>query len=70
MVSTAIFTIWHCQYGAVKDIRLAQDKNGQSKGFAFVEFQNEVSIVEVVYDHLMVILRGTPMLPFLRTIMN
>ncbi|KAI6145673.1 hypothetical protein EDD17DRAFT_1653003 [Pisolithus thermaeus] len=28
-------------YGSVKDIRLAEDKNGQLKGFAFVEFQNE-----------------------------
>ncbi|KAI6044840.1 hypothetical protein EDC04DRAFT_2560886 [Pisolithus marmoratus] len=29
------------RYGPVKDIRLAEDKNGQLKGFAFVEFQNE-----------------------------
>ncbi|KAI6014828.1 hypothetical protein BKA83DRAFT_4345131 [Pisolithus microcarpus] len=28
-------------YGPVKDIRLAEDRNGQLKGFAFVEFQNE-----------------------------
>ncbi|KAI6122456.1 hypothetical protein EDD16DRAFT_1570902 [Pisolithus croceorrhizus] len=28
-------------HGPVKDIRLAEDKNGQLKGFAFVEFQNE-----------------------------
>ncbi|KAL4073262.1 hypothetical protein V8B97DRAFT_1953447 [Scleroderma yunnanense] len=28
-------------YGPVKDIRLAQDQNGQLKGFAFIEFQNE-----------------------------
>ncbi|KIM54604.1 hypothetical protein SCLCIDRAFT_136495 [Scleroderma citrinum Foug A] len=28
-------------YGSVKDIRLAQDKSGQLKGFAFVEFQYE-----------------------------
>jgi RNA recognition motif-containing protein len=29
------------RYGPIKDIRLAEDKNGQSKGFAFVEFENE-----------------------------
>ncbi|KIO06213.1 hypothetical protein M404DRAFT_8926 [Pisolithus tinctorius Marx 270] len=28
-------------YGPVKDIRLAEDKNGQLKGFAFIEFQND-----------------------------
>ncbi|KAI6030527.1 hypothetical protein F5J12DRAFT_296247 [Pisolithus orientalis] len=29
------------RYGPVKDIRLAEDKNGQLKGFAFIEFQND-----------------------------
>ncbi|KAG8214448.1 hypothetical protein J3R82DRAFT_9471 [Butyriboletus roseoflavus] len=29
------------RYGAIKDIRLAEDKNGQIKGFGFVEFENE-----------------------------
>ncbi|KAF8120579.1 hypothetical protein EV363DRAFT_1474306, partial [Boletus edulis] len=29
------------RYGPIKDIRLAEDKNGQLKGFAFVEFENE-----------------------------
>jgi RNA recognition motif-containing protein len=30
------------QYGAVKEVRMAVDKNGNSKGFAFVEFEREV----------------------------
>ncbi|KAH7885374.1 hypothetical protein F5I97DRAFT_1378091 [Phlebopus sp. FC_14] len=29
-------------YGPLKDIRLAEDKSRQSRGFAFVEFENEV----------------------------
>ncbi|TFK52241.1 hypothetical protein OE88DRAFT_1657387 [Heliocybe sulcata] len=29
-------------YGAVKDIRLAQDRDGKPKGFAFVEFDREL----------------------------
>ncbi|KAI9568595.1 hypothetical protein HD554DRAFT_2099306 [Boletus coccyginus] len=29
------------RYGPIKEIRLAEDKNGHSKGFAFVEFENE-----------------------------
>ncbi|KAG9315935.1 hypothetical protein JVU11DRAFT_3587 [Chiua virens] len=28
-------------YGPIKDIRLAEDKKGHSKGFAFIEFENE-----------------------------
>lgn len=31
-----------CQYGPIKEIRLAEDKSGQSKGFAFVDFESEV----------------------------
>ncbi|EIW80918.1 hypothetical protein CONPUDRAFT_103939 [Coniophora puteana RWD-64-598 SS2] len=30
-------------YGTVNDVRLVTDKNGQSKGFAFVEFESETS---------------------------
>ncbi|KAH0831905.1 hypothetical protein J3R83DRAFT_12788 [Lanmaoa asiatica] len=29
------------RYGPIKDIRLAEDKNGHLKGFAFVEFEND-----------------------------
>ncbi|KAF9220989.1 hypothetical protein BS17DRAFT_786300 [Gyrodon lividus] len=29
------------RYGPIKDIRLAEDKDGRSRGFAFVEFDNE-----------------------------
>lgn len=32
------------QYGAVKDIRMATDEKGQPKGFAFVEYEQEVSL--------------------------
>jgi squamous cell carcinoma antigen recognized by T-cells 3 len=31
------------QYGTVKEVRLALDKDGKSKGFAFIEFEEEVS---------------------------
>ena len=31
-----------CQYGPVKDIRMALDADNHSKGFAFVEFEEEV----------------------------
>lgn len=30
------------QYGPVKEVRMATEQNGQSKGFAFVEFEEEV----------------------------
>lgn len=30
------------QYGSIKDIRLATDEKGQTKGFAFVEFEQDV----------------------------
>lgn len=33
------------QYGVVKDVRLALDERGQNKGFAFVEFQDQVPIL-------------------------
>ena len=32
----------YIQYGSVKDIRLAVDDKGHTKGFAFVEFEQEV----------------------------
>ncbi|KAF9242560.1 hypothetical protein BU15DRAFT_86759 [Melanogaster broomeanus] len=32
------------RYGPIKEIRLAEDKNGQIKGFAFVEFEEETPI--------------------------
>lgn len=31
------------QYGTIKDIRMAGDGGGGSKGFAFIEFDDEVS---------------------------
>jgi RNA recognition motif-containing protein len=31
-----------CQYGPIKEIRLAEDKSGQPKGFAFIDFESEV----------------------------
>ena len=41
MVSrTHLFSL---QYGPIKDIRMATDPEGHSKGFAFVEFEEEVS---------------------------
>lgn len=30
------------QYGAVKEVRMAMDKDDKSKGFAFIEFEEEV----------------------------
>ncbi|KAG2083824.1 hypothetical protein BD769DRAFT_1292867, partial [Suillus cothurnatus] len=30
-----------CQYGPIKEIRLAEDKSGQPKGFAFIDFESE-----------------------------
>lgn len=32
------------QYGSVKEVRMALDDNGRPKGFAFVEFEDEVSV--------------------------
>lgn len=37
--------IW--QYGTVKDIRMATDEKGQPKGFAFVEYENEVCFIHL-----------------------
>lgn len=31
------------QYGVVKEVRMALDDNGRPKGFAFVEFEQEVN---------------------------
>ncbi len=36
------------KYGAVKDVRMILDDKGLSKGFAFVEFENEVGVYSVV----------------------
>lgn len=40
----ALFTHLHLyeQYGPLKEVRMTTDQNGHSKGFAFVEFVNEV----------------------------
>ena len=32
------------QYGKVKEVRMALDNKGQPKGFAFVEFEQEVRV--------------------------
>lgn len=34
--------MWDVQYGAVKEVRMAMDKDDKSKGFAFIEFEEEV----------------------------
>jgi RNA recognition motif-containing protein len=33
------------QYGPVKDVRIALEDNGQARGFAFIEFEEAVSLL-------------------------
>jgi RNA recognition motif-containing protein len=37
-------THWHMQYGRVKEVRMETDEEGNSKGFAFVEFEEAVRV--------------------------
>lgn len=37
-----MFTRLYKQYGPLKEVRMTTDQNGHSKGFAFIEFENEV----------------------------
>jgi hypothetical protein len=32
------------QYGSLKEVRMTTDKDGNAKGFAFVEFETEVRL--------------------------
>lgn len=36
--------LWMVQYGPIKEIRMTVDEQGRSKGFAFVEFEQEASL--------------------------
>ena len=38
------------QYGVVKDVRMANTSEGTSKGFAFIEFEDEVRICNTLQD--------------------
>ena len=35
------------QYGPVKDVRIALEDNGHARGFAFIEFEEAVSLLRL-----------------------
>ena len=39
-------TIFHSQFGDIKRVNLATDEEGHCKGFAFLEFADEVGVCE------------------------
>lgn len=40
--------IFSVQYGKVKEVRMAEE-DGHAKGFAFVEFEDEVGLVSLLF---------------------